>query len=58
MTPLRYAVYLAPPPESALWRFGSTGFEPDATIDNDGALDEAVARLCNLVITGRRSAAP
>jgi 2'-5' RNA ligase len=23
MTPLRYAVYLAPPPETALWRFGS-----------------------------------
>jgi ribose 1,5-bisphosphokinase len=33
-------------------------FEPDATIDNDGALDEAVARLCDLVIARRRSAAP
>ena len=30
--------------------------EPDATIDNDGALDEAVARLCNLVVSGLRSA--
>jgi len=33
-------------------------FEPDATIDNDGALDEAVARLCDLVVSGRRSAVP
>jgi ribose 1,5-bisphosphokinase len=33
-------------------------FEPDATIDNDGALDEAVARLCHLVVARRRSAAP
>ncbi len=33
-------------------------FEPDATIDNDGALDDAVARLCHLVVNGRRSAAP
>jgi ribose 1,5-bisphosphokinase len=32
-------------------------FEPDATIDNDGALDEAVARLCDLISGGRRSAA-
>ena len=32
-------------------------FEPDATIDNDGALDEAVARLCDLVVSGLRSAA-
>ena len=31
-------------------------FEPDATIDNDGALDEAVARLLDLVVSGRRSA--
>jgi ribose 1,5-bisphosphokinase len=30
-------------------------FEPDATIDNDGALDEAVARLCALVVGRRRS---
>jgi ribose 1,5-bisphosphokinase len=30
-------------------------FQPDATIDNDGALDEAVARLCELVIGRRRS---
>jgi len=33
-------------------------FEPDATIDNDGALDEAVARLRDLVVNGLRSAAP
>jgi ribose 1,5-bisphosphokinase len=33
-------------------------FEPDATIDNDGALDEAVARLCDLVVSGVRSDAP
>jgi len=32
-------------------------FEPDATIDNDGALDKAVARLCDLVVSGLRSAA-
>ena len=32
-------------------------FEPDATIDNDGALDEAVAWLCDLISGGRRSAA-
>ena len=32
-------------------------FEPDATIDNDGALDEAVARLRDLVVNGLRSAA-
>ena len=32
-------------------------FEPDATIDNDGALDEAVARLYGLVVSGLRSAA-
>jgi ribose 1,5-bisphosphokinase len=31
-------------------------FEPDATIDNDGALDEAVARLRDLVVNGLRSA--
>ncbi len=31
---------------------------PDATIDNDGALDEAVARLRDLVVNGLRSAAP
>jgi ribose 1,5-bisphosphokinase len=30
-------------------------FEPDATIANDGALDEAVARLCELVVSRRRS---
>jgi hypothetical protein len=30
MTPLRYAVYLAPPPESALWRFGSAVVGRDA----------------------------
>ena len=30
-------------------------FEPDATIANDGALDEAVARLCELVVGRRRS---
>ena len=29
-TPLRYAVYLAPPPESALWRFGSAVVGRDA----------------------------
>jgi len=33
-------------------------FEPDATIDNDGALDEAVARLHDLVVGALRSAAP
>jgi ribose 1,5-bisphosphokinase len=33
-------------------------FEPDATIDNDGALDEAVARLRDLVVNCLRSAAP
>ncbi len=33
-------------------------FEPDATIDNDGALDEAVARLRDLVVSGLRSGAP
>jgi len=32
-------------------------FAPDATIDNDGALDEAVARLCDLVVSALRSAA-
>ncbi len=32
-------------------------FEPDATIDNDGALDEAVARLRDLVVSGLRSGA-
>jgi hypothetical protein len=30
MTPLRYAVYLAPPPESALWRFGTAVVGRDA----------------------------
>jgi len=30
MTPPRYAVYLAPPPESALWRFGSAVIGRDA----------------------------
>ena len=30
MNPLRYAVYLAPPPESALWRFGSDVIGRDA----------------------------
>ena len=30
MTPLRYAIYLAPPPESALWRFGSEVIGRDA----------------------------
>jgi ribose 1,5-bisphosphokinase len=30
--------------------------EADATIHNDGALDEAVARLCELVLDGLRSA--
>ena len=35
MTPLRYAVYLAPPPESALWRFGS------AVVGRDAASGEA-----------------
>ncbi|MGO9770791.1 MAG: phosphonate metabolism protein/1,5-bisphosphokinase (PRPP-forming) PhnN [Roseiarcus sp.] len=33
-------------------------FEPDATIDNDGALDGAVARLCDLVALQRWSARP
>jgi len=33
-------------------------FEPDATINNDGALDEAVTRLHDLVVSRRRSAAP
>ncbi len=33
-------------------------FEPDATIDNDGALDGAVARLCDLVASHRWSARP
>jgi ribose 1,5-bisphosphokinase len=33
-------------------------FEPDATIDNDGALGEAVARLHDIVVGVRRSAAP
>jgi len=33
-------------------------FEPDATIDNDGALDEAVARLHNIVVSRLRGAAP
>ncbi len=33
-------------------------FEPDATIDNDGALDEAVARLRDLVVNCLRSAVP
>lgn len=32
-------------------------FEPDVTIHNDGALDEAVARLHELVLAGLRSAA-
>ena len=32
-------------------------FAPDATIDNDGARDEAVARLRDLVVNGLRSAA-
>ena len=32
-------------------------FDPDATIDNDGALDAAVARLHNLVVSALRSAA-
>ena len=32
-------------------------FAPDATIDNDGALDEAVARLRDLVVNSLRSAA-
>ncbi len=35
MNPLRYAVYLAPPPESALWRFGS------AVVGRDAASGEA-----------------
>jgi hypothetical protein len=35
MTPLRYAVYLAPPPETALWRFGS------AVVGRDAASGEA-----------------
>jgi hypothetical protein len=35
MTPLRYAVYLAPPPEGALWRFGS------AVVGRDAASGEA-----------------
>jgi 2'-5' RNA ligase len=35
ITPLRYAVYLAPPPESALWRFGS------AVVGRDAASGEA-----------------
>ena len=30
MNPLRYAVYVAPPPESALWRFGSDVIGRDA----------------------------
>ncbi len=33
-------------------------FAPDATIDNDGALEEAVARLHDLVVRNLRSAAP
>jgi ribose 1,5-bisphosphokinase len=33
-------------------------FEPDATIDNDGRLDDAVARLRDLIVSRRRSAAP
>jgi ribose 1,5-bisphosphokinase len=33
-------------------------FAPDATIDNDGALDEAVARLRDLVASHRWSARP
>lgn len=32
-------------------------FDPDATIDNDGALDDAVARLHDLVVSALRSAA-
>jgi len=32
-------------------------FDPDATIDNDGALDAAVAQLHNLVVSALRSAA-
>ena len=36
MNPLRYAVYLAPPPESALWRFGS------AVVGRDAASGEAL----------------
>jgi 2'-5' RNA ligase len=35
IAPLRYAVYLAPPPESALWRFGS------AVVGRDAASGEA-----------------
>ena len=35
MNPLRYAVYVAPPPESALWRFGS------AVVGRDAASGEA-----------------
>jgi len=31
-------------------------FEPDATIDNDGAIDEAVAQLHDLVVSALRSA--
>jgi hypothetical protein len=37
MNPLRYAVYLAPPPESALWRFGS------AVVGRDAASGEALS---------------
>ena len=35
-----------------------TAFEPDATIFNDGALDEAVARFADLVASRRWSARP
>jgi ribose 1,5-bisphosphokinase PhnN len=34
------------------------GVEPDATIDNDGALDDAVTQLHELVVRTLRSAAP
>jgi len=37
MMPLRYAIYLAPPPESALWRFGS------AVVGRDAASGETLS---------------
>jgi ribose 1,5-bisphosphokinase len=33
----------------------AVAFEPDATIDNDGALDDAVAQLRDVVVSGLRS---
>jgi hypothetical protein len=39
MMPLRYAIYLAPPPESALWRFGS------AVVGRDAASGETLSNF-------------